>query len=169
MCSHVIYNSLLTVTCRCALLFACISPPSPIAIPHPPSSSAKAGAKATKPASAPWPISPIGPRRKSKPFAACCATSPLVSPQDLCTTEKTLPHGHVQAILDMIGKLELQGILSAQHCRERDLVVAMIVQRLISPASKLATTREWHTTTLAEELGVGEASEDDLYQAMDWL
>src|SRR6266566_3353494 len=109
------------------------------------------------------------PQEKIETFRRLLRDEPLVSPQDLCTTEKTLPHGHVQAILDMIGKLELQGILSAQHCRERDLVVAMIVQRLISPASKLATTREWHTTTLAEELGVGEASEDDLYQAMDWL
>ena len=109
------------------------------------------------------------PQEKIETFRRLLRDEPLVSPQDLCTTEKTLPHGHVQAILDMIGKLDLQGILSAQHGRERDLVVAMIVQRLISPASKLATTREWHTTTLAEELGVGEASEDDLYQAMDWL
>ena len=60
-------------------------------------------------------------------------------------------------------------MIASKRCRERDLVVAMIVQRLISPSSKLATTREWHTTTLAEELGVQDASEDDLYQAMDWL
>ncbi len=66
------------------------------------------------------------------------------------------------AILEMIGKLELQSILSAQRCRERDLVVAMVVQRLIDPCSKLATTQHWHTTTLAEEWGVGEATEDDL-------
>jgi transposase len=75
----------------------------------------------------------------------------------------------VEALLAMIGKLGLDRVISAQRCRERDLVVAMIVQRLISPSSKLATTREWHTTTLAEELGVEEATEDDLYQAMDWL
>ena len=94
---------------------------------------------------------------------------PLVSPQDLFTTEKTLAHGHVQAILEMIGRLELDRLISAQRCRERDLVVAMIVQRLTDPCSKLATTREWHTTTLAEELGVAEATENDLYEAMDWL
>ncbi|HEX8893867.1 MAG TPA: IS1634 family transposase, partial [Terriglobales bacterium] len=93
----------------------------------------------------------------------------LVSPEDLFATRKTLPHGHVQAILEMIGKLELDRLISAQRCRERDSVVAMIVQRLIAPCSKLATTREWHTTTLAEELGVAEATEDDLYEAMDWL
>src|SRR5207253_8442993 len=57
----------------------------------------------------------------------------------------------------------------AQRCRERDLVLAMIVERLLHPCSKLATTRQWHSTTLAEELGVGEATEDELYAAMDWL
>jgi hypothetical protein len=60
-------------------------------------------------------------------------------------------------------------MISAQRSRQRDLVVAMIVERLIHPCSKLATTRAWHTTTLAEELGVEEATEDDLYEAMDWL
>ena len=47
--------------------------------------------------------------------------------------------------------------------------VALVVQRLIDPCSKLAITQHWHTTTPAEELGVGEATEDDLYEAMDWL
>ena len=93
----------------------------------------------------------------------------LVSPQDLFTTRQTLPHGHVEAVLGTIRKLGLDSILSAKRCPERDLVVAMMVERLIHPCSKLATTRAWHTTTLAEELGVQEASEDDLYQAMDWL
>jgi len=60
-------------------------------------------------------------------------------------------------------------MLAAKPGRQRDLVLAMIVQRLLDPASKLATTRLWHSTTLAEELGVAEATEDDLYQAMDWL
>jgi hypothetical protein len=93
----------------------------------------------------------------------------LVSPDDLFATRKTLPHGHVQAVLEMIGRLELDRLISTERCRERDLVVALIVQRLIDPCSKLATTRQWHSTTLAEELGVAEASEDDLYAAMDWL
>ena len=93
----------------------------------------------------------------------------LVSPQDLLTTGHTSPHGHVEAILAMIHKLDLDTIISAKRCRERDLVVALIVQRLMDPCSKLATTREWHATTLAEELGVEDASEDDLYAAMDWL
>ncbi len=93
----------------------------------------------------------------------------LVSPQELFTTQQTLPHGHVQAVLSIIRKLGLAALISAKRCRERDLVVAMITQRLLDPCSKLATTRAWHTTTLAEELGVQEATEDDLYPAMDWL
>jgi len=94
---------------------------------------------------------------------------PLVSPRDHFKTERTLPHGHVEAILGTIRKLGLDGIISSKRCRERDLVLAMIAERLIHPCSKLATTREWHTTTLAEELSVQDADEDDLYDAMDWL
>jgi transposase len=93
----------------------------------------------------------------------------LVSPDDLFRTEKTLPHGHVEAILGTIRKLGLDGVIASKRCRERDLVVAMIAERLIHPCSKLATTRHWHATTLAEELGVEDADEDELYEAMDWL
>jgi transposase/ribosomal protein L35 len=93
----------------------------------------------------------------------------LVSPQDLFTTRQTLPHGHVEAVLEMIRQLNLETVIASQRGRERDLVVAMIVQRLVDPCSKLATTRAWHTSTLAEELGVQDATEDDLYAAMDWL
>jgi len=93
----------------------------------------------------------------------------LVSPHDLFQTQRTLPHGHVEAVLTTIRQLGLDSILGAKRSRQRDLVVAMIAGRLIHPCSKLATTRDWHTTTLAEELMVEEASEDDLYQAMDWL
>src|SRR5438552_2219248 len=93
----------------------------------------------------------------------------LISPQDLLSTHKTLPHGHVEAILTVIRKLGLDSLLSSKRCPERDLVLAMIIQRLLDPSSKLATTRQWHSTTLAEELGLQGTSEDDLYRAMDWL
>jgi hypothetical protein len=93
----------------------------------------------------------------------------LVSPQDLLTTGHTSPHGHVEAILAMIRRLDLEAVISSKRCHERDLVVALIVQRLIDPCSKLATTRAWHTTTLAEALGVVDATEDELYAAMDGL
>jgi len=109
------------------------------------------------------------PKEKIENFRRVLRDERLISPEDLFATQKTLPHGHVQAVLEMIGRLELDRLISAQRCREQDLVVAMIVQRLTDPCSKLATTRAWHTTTLAEELGVAEATEDDLYETMDWL
>jgi hypothetical protein len=93
----------------------------------------------------------------------------LVSPAALFDTERTLPHGHVEAVLGMIRKIGLETVIAAKGSRERDLVVAMIAERLLHPCSKLATTRLWHTTTLAEELAVADADEDDLYAAMDWL
>jgi transposase len=94
---------------------------------------------------------------------------PLFSPDDLFAVQQTLPHGHVEAVLGTIRKLGLDSILAAKRCRERDLVLAMIAERLLHPCSKLATARIWHSTTLAQELGVQDATEDDLYAAMDWL
>src|SRR4051794_27632508 len=82
---------------------------------------------------------------------------------------RSLPHGHVHAVLTMIRKLGLEDLIASEPSRRRDLVLAMIVERLLFPSSKLANTRHWHDTTLAEELGVAEATEDELYAAMDWL
>ncbi len=73
------------------------------------------------------------PQEKIETFRRLLRDERLVSPQDLFATQKTIPHGHVEAILEMIGRLELDRLISAQRCRERDLVVAMIVQRLIDP------------------------------------
>lgn len=83
--------------------------------------------------------------------------------------DHSLPHGHVQAVLGSIRRLGLDALLSSKPCRQRDLVVAMIAERLLHPCSKLATTRLWHTSTLADELNVASATEDDLYHALDWL
>ncbi len=109
------------------------------------------------------------PGHKVETLRRLLSDETLVSPNDLFSTEQTLPHGHVEAILETIRRLGLGTMISAKRCSERDLVVAMIAERLIHPCSKLATTRHWHTTTLAEELGVAEANEDDLYAALDWL
>jgi transposase len=79
------------------------------------------------------------------------------------------PHGHVQAVLGTIRKIGLDSLLAAKPSRERDLVIGMIAERLLFPCSKLATTRHWLSTTLAEELGVADATVEELYQAMDWL
>ena len=78
-------------------------------------------------------------------------------------------HGHVQAVSLAMQRLDLASLLASKPCRERELVLAMIASRIIEPATKLATTRLWHTTTLADEFGVADADEDDLYAAMDWL
>jgi len=68
--------------------------------------------------------------------------------------------------MDRVG---FDRLLAARPSRERDLVCAMVAAHIVAPHTKLATTRWWQTTTLAEDLGVREASEDDLYAAMDWL
>jgi transposase len=82
---------------------------------------------------------------------------------------RSKPHGHVAAVLGTIQQLGLDEVIAAKPCRERDLVLALIAERLLFPCSKLATTRHWHSTTLAEELSVADADVDELYQAMDWL
>jgi hypothetical protein len=78
-------------------------------------------------------------------------------------------HGHIQAVRTAMGRLGFDRLLAARPSRERDLVCAMVAARIVAPHTKLATTRWWQTTTLAEDLGVHEASEDELYAAMDWL
>jgi transposase len=93
----------------------------------------------------------------------------VVADKSNFVVEQSLPHGHVEAVLGTIRKLKLDKIISATPCRELNLVLAMIAERLIHPCSKLATTRLWHTTTLATELTVADADVDELYDAMDWL
>jgi len=78
-------------------------------------------------------------------------------------------HGQVQAVRVAMQRLGLEGLLASRPGRQRELVLAMVASRIVAPHTKLATTRWWHTTTLAEDFGVAEASEDDLYAAMDWL
>jgi transposase len=86
---------------------------------------------------------------------------------------RTLPHGHVAAVLGSLQNLGLDALLASRRSRTRDWVVAMIVARVIAPASKLATSRalqdETATTSLSTELGIGNLDEDELYAAIDWL
>lgn len=79
------------------------------------------------------------------------------------------PQGHVEAVRVAMSKLGVPALLGARASRERDLVTAMVAARILAPHTKLATTRWWHTTTLAEDFGVADADEDALYTAMDWL
>jgi hypothetical protein len=75
----------------------------------------------------------------------------------------------VQAVALTMRRLGFAALIASKSCDERDLVLAMVASRILAPHTKLATTRWWHTTTLAQEFGVAEANEDDLYAAMDWL
>jgi transposase len=93
----------------------------------------------------------------------------LVPASELFRVERTLPHGHVEAILRMIEKLGLDTVIASKRCRERDLVLAMIVERLIHPRSKLANVRHWNDTTLSEELSAANVDVDELYDVLDWL
>lgn len=90
-------------------------------------------------------------------------------PTDQFEIVRSQPQGDSQAVLATMDRLGFSQLLSARHCGEADLVTAMVAARVIAPHTKLATTRWWQTRTLAEDLGVRDASEDDLYAAMDWL
>ena len=109
------------------------------------------------------------PAHKVEALRRVLKEEPLVAPVDTFIIERSLPHGHVEAVLEMIKRLEVDQLIAAKRTRQRDLVVAMIVERLIRPCSKLATTRLWQSTTLGELLAVADADADELYQAMDWL
>jgi len=82
---------------------------------------------------------------------------------------RSRPHGHVQAVALAMQRLGFACLIASQPSRQRDLVLAMVASRIVNPDTKLATTRRWHCTTLAEEFGVADTDEDDLYAAMDWL
>ena len=83
--------------------------------------------------------------------------------------ERSLPHGHVNAVLGTLHKLGLDKMIATKSSRERQLVLGMIAQRVLSPGSKLAMTRQWKLSTIGRQLGIEDAEPDELYDAMDWL
>jgi hypothetical protein len=93
----------------------------------------------------------------------------LVAGEEAFEVVRSLPHGHVAAVLGACRRLELARLLDRAGSRERSLVVAMIAQRLLEPGSKLACARALGQSTLADELDVRGATEDELYAALDWL
>lgn len=86
---------------------------------------------------------------------------------------RTLAHGHVTAVLQTIRKLGLDRTISGKSCMELKLVLAMIIERILAPNSKLATSQDLSaqtaSTTVLHSLGLEGADEQDLYRAMDWL
>jgi transposase len=93
----------------------------------------------------------------------------FVSVNESIRTVQSKPHGHVEAILTVCRNLGVESLLASKPSRERSLVLALIVQRLLFPCSKLASLRHWHSTTLADELGLGQSTTNEVYQALDWL
>src|SRR6266545_3982303 len=86
---------------------------------------------------------------------------------------RSWPHGHIAAVLGTVRRLDLERLLAPKATPARALVVAMLVQRLVAPGSKLATARglarETRSSTLSDVLALPAVDEDDLYSALDWL
>src|SRR5438128_4739903 len=93
----------------------------------------------------------------------------LVAAGELFATERSLPHGQVQALLAMSSRLGLARLLDRQPSPERSRVLALICQQVLQPGSKLACTRALTQSTLAGELAVEGVDADELYAALDWL
>ena len=94
----------------------------------------------------------------------------LVSTDALEIIEDGSPaHGHVDAVMAAMRRLDFSGLICSRRSRRRDLVVAMVAARILEPKSEPATTLWRADTTLPEMLNVSDADEDDLYDAMDWL
>ena len=94
--------------------------------------------------------------------------TPLVPAGQAVTITASLPHGHVAAVHAMAARLGLPALLGPA-CGQRDLALALIISRVVVPASKLSTLTWWADTTLGADLGVAGASTGDIYAAMDWL
>src|SRR5215469_12587694 len=118
-----------------------------------------------------WPAAKIEALRRALRGDAVAPTSP-----DALSLLRSLPHGHVAAVLGTLRKLGVDGALSQggrQPARTVALCIAMVVARVIDPASKLATARvldeETASCSLGRVLGLGKVDEQELYEALDWL
>jgi hypothetical protein len=92
----------------------------------------------------------------------------LVPAAEAVTITRSVPHGHVAAVHAMARELGLPALLGPTG-PQRDLVLALVISRVVAPASKLSTLTWWADTTLGADLGTGDASTGDIYAAMDWL
>ena len=120
----------------------------------------------------PWAISRTCRPISSTPFGGVFAVTHR-PPGGAWEIVRTYPHGHVVAVLHCLRELDLESILASRPTRERSLVTALIVARIIKPVSKLATAQalqeETAKSSLAIELELGAVQADELYEALDWL
>jgi DDE family transposase len=100
---------------------------------------------------------------------AVLAGRTLVEADEHVRVTRSVPHGHVAAVLGVLRDLDLERVLSRERCRQRDLIAALVCQRLLAPGSKLSATRRFAQTTLVDELALGEVTEAELLAALDWL
>jgi transposase len=92
----------------------------------------------------------------------------VVEPDTTFEIERSVSHGGLAAVHAMATKLGVKKLLGPE-CRERDLAYGLILSRVLRPTSKLSTLGWWNDTTLGTDLGIAQASTDEVYAAMDWL
>jgi hypothetical protein len=113
------------------------------------------------------------PEAKVEALSRALKGLPPAGLQGMVEVARSLPHGHVAAVLGTIRDLGLEELIDPEPSRQRDLVTAMTVAQVIAPGSKLAIARglreETAASSLGQVLGVAGCDEDDLYAAMDWL
>ena len=109
------------------------------------------------------------PMEQVQTLRAALKGETLVSPHDLFECTRSLPHGHVEVVLNMMRKLKLPKLIAPRASAARNRILGLIAQRVLQPASKLASTRLWQDTTLGRDLKLQDTTADDLYAAMDWL
>src|SRR6266700_2440951 len=108
------------------------------------------------------------PEQAVDAIEAALKGTPLVPAGQAVTITASLPHGHVAAVHAMAVRLGLPALLGPA-CGQRDLALALIISRVVAPASKLSTLTWWDDTTLGADLGTAAASAGRIYAAMDWL
>lgn len=115
-----------------------------------------------------WPICRCSRRRRWPPLRPRSKGQALVAAGSEFHITRSLPHGDVAAVAAVAHQLGLPALLGPA-CRSRDLAFALIISRVIEPASKLSTLAQWGDSTLGVDLDVAGASTDEIYAAMDWL
>lgn len=113
------------------------------------------------------------PREIIEMIRAALRGESFIAASDAFEVVRSLPHGHVAALLGMARSIGLESLIGSRPCKERSCVLAMALARILCPGSKLATARglnrETASSTLGEELGLETVNENELYRAMDWL